>query len=282
MNNGRLLKWNGHTHTNFCRHGSSAPMEDYIREALKHGFERYTISEHPPLPAGWIPDEPLMRELAMPEKELPAYFEAAVQMKRRYQERLEILVGLELDYLEGRTGYSEQLLEQAAGRLDDLLVSVHYLRGRGGMRCIDFTPHDFRDNLLSYYGTMEAVVEAYCDQVEQAVEWAGGLPGNKRLGHVNLIRKFHTELPEVEADQLNERLRRLVPALKRARIGLDVNTAGFRISTCGEPYVPVWLIKTCRAEGIPCVFGSDAHKPEDVNSGWEWFAGVIGSSPANP
>ncbi|WP_438432857.1 histidinol-phosphatase HisJ [Gorillibacterium sp. sgz500922] len=270
-----LLKWNGHTHTNFCRHGSPAPMEAYLEEALKHGFERYTISEHPPLPAGWIPDEPLMRELAMREEELPGYMEAALGVKRRYEGRLDIRVGLELDYLEGNTGYSERLLEQTEGRLDDLLVSVHYLRGRGGMRSIDYTPQDFRDNLLSYYGSMEAVVGAYFDQVEQAVEWAGSLSCGKRLGHVNLIRKFQTALPAMDPGQLDERLRKLVPALKRYGIGLDVNTAGFRVPTCGEAYVPGWLLAVCREEGIPFVFGSDAHKPEDVGSGWEWFARTV-------
>ncbi|WP_234340305.1 histidinol-phosphatase HisJ [Gorillibacterium timonense] len=269
------LKWNGHTHTDFCRHGSSAPMEDYIETAMKHGFKRYTLSEHPPLPVGWIPDEPLMRELAMEEHELPAYLDAATGVKQRFADRLEILVGLELDYLEGRTGYSEGILEQTEGRLEDLLVSVHYLRGRGGMRCIDFTPADFRENLLSYYGSIEAVVDAYYDQVEQALEWAASLPGQKRLGHINLIRKFQNALPEMDNEQVKERLSRVVPLLQRTGLGLDINTAGLRVPTCGEVYVPVWLIEKCMASGIPCVFGSDAHKPEDVAAGWDWFEGTI-------
>ncbi|MEO3944601.1 histidinol-phosphatase HisJ [Gorillibacterium sp. CAU 1737] len=270
------MKWNGHTHTSFCYHGSNAPMEEYVEAAIKLGFDRYTLSEHPPLPKGWIPDEPLMRELAMEERELPDYLAAAFDIKKRYADRIEVLVGLELDYLDGRTDYSLQLLEKTEGRLEDLLVSVHYLPGKGGMRCIDYTPQDFQENLIAYYGSMAAVVDAYYDHVELALEWAASLPyPTKRLGHINLIRKFQKALPPIDGEQVNERLARLLPLLKKSKLGLDVNTAGLRVATCQEAYVPEWLLRECTRESIPFVFGSDAHKPEDVGSGWDWFEHTI-------
>ncbi|WJH34035.1 hypothetical protein N6H14_29405 [Paenibacillus sp. CC-CFT747] len=66
-----MLKWNGHTHTPYCRHGSPAEAADYLEQAIRLGFDRYTFSEHPPLPQGWVDNEPLMRELAMDLQELP-------------------------------------------------------------------------------------------------------------------------------------------------------------------------------------------------------------------
>ena len=75
------MKWDGHTHTKFCYHGSNAAEELYIDRAIELGFERYTISEHPPLPAGYVVDERLMKELAMPVNELPIYMDYAKQMK---------------------------------------------------------------------------------------------------------------------------------------------------------------------------------------------------------
>ncbi|WP_040949219.1 histidinol-phosphatase HisJ [Gorillibacterium massiliense] len=265
------FKWDGHTHSSFCRHGSSAAMEEYVEQALRLGFERYTISEHPPLPAGWVDNEPLMRELAMEDHELAEYFLAVEQAKAKYAGKLEVTVGLEMDYLHGRTDYSDEIVRRFGSRIEDAVVSVHFLPGFGGMRCLDFTPADFRDGLLSVYGAMEKVVDAYYDHVELAIRWAAGLSMRKRLGHVNLIEKFRDALPPLDEAQMNDRLHRLIPLLKECGVGIDVNTAGMRVATCGKPYVPKWFLARCQEEGIPCVFGSDSHKPEDVGKGWNWF-----------
>ncbi|MFD2328565.1 histidinol-phosphatase HisJ [Cohnella sp. GCM10020058] len=271
------LKWDGHTHTKFCYHGSSAESEAYLDRAIDLGFARYTLSEHPPLPDRYVDDPKLMAELAMPERELPEYMAYAAAVKARYADRIEVAVGLEMDYLPGMTDYSDRLLAPWLGELEDIVVSVHYLPGKGGMRCIDFTPEDFADAFLDHYGSMDAVVEAYYDAVEGAIVWASTLPKSirRRIGHVNLIRKFRRELPPMDEERARVRLEALLPKLKAAGLGLDVNVAGFRKPTCGEAYVPEWLIARCIAEGIELVYGSDTHKPAEVGADWDWFERAV-------
>ncbi|OXM84875.1 histidinol-phosphatase HisJ [Paenibacillus rigui] len=268
------IKWDGHTHTRFCYHGSSAPQEEYLEQAIQQGFERYTISEHPPLPQGWVADRKLFEELAMPEEELPQYIRYAQQMKTQFSGRLDVTVGLELDYLPGRLDYTEQLVSRWQQDLEDVVYSVHYLPGKEGMRCIDFTADDFREGLLSYYGTMERVVEEYYDHVEAAIEWAAQLPMRKRIGHINLIEKFRLALPEIDEAHIRRRLEAIIPKLAQTGVGIDVNTAGLRVATCGKPYAPDWFIQQCRQQGIACIYGSDAHKPEHVGTGWDWYAAL--------
>ncbi len=266
------LKWDGHTHTRYCYHGSDDESELYIDRAVELGFERYTLSEHPPLPIGWVEEESLFKELAMPEEELAHYMQYAERMKQKYEGQIEITAGLELDYLPGRADYTERIFHEWQHRLEDVVYSVHYLPGKGGgMQCVDFTPEYFREHILTYYGTMEKVVHTYYDHVEAAVEHAAQLPVRKRIGHINLIEKFATALPPIDGDLVRSRLERLIPLLARTGVGVDVNTAGMRVPTCGKPYVPEWMIAACRKEGIPCIYGSDAHKPEHVGTGWEWF-----------
>jgi len=270
-----MLKWDGHTHTKYCRHGNPAEQELYLDRALELGFERYTLTEHPPLPDRWVQDEKLMEELAMDRDELPSYLDYAKRMKESYAGRLEVTIGLELDYLDGHVGFSEKLIEGRAGVLEDLVISVHYLPGVGGIRCIDFTPEDFREGLIGYYGTMNAVAEEYFNHVEKAIAWAAGLPGRKRMGHLGLIEKFRTALPLEDADLVDRRLRGLLPKLAGAGLGVDVNTAGLRVATCGKPYVPEWFLRDCRQLGIPLVYGSDSHRPDHVGTGWDWFEGLM-------
>ncbi|WP_042166299.1 histidinol-phosphatase HisJ [Paenibacillus gorillae] len=267
-----VLKWDGHTHTRYCYHGSDAAEEQYLDRAIELGFERYTISEHPPLPAGLIEDAALFRELAMPTEELPLYMEYAKQMKQQYEGRIEVTVGLELDYLPGQLDFTQRIVDQWGRDLEDVVYSVHYLPGIGGTRCIDFTADYSREYLLGYYGTMEKLVDAYYDHVEAAIAFAAGLPMRKRIGHINLIEKFAKALPPIEEAQIRARLEGILPLLAKSNVGIDVNTAGLRVETCGKPYVPEWFIADCLKQGVECVYGSDSHKPEHVGTGWDWFA----------
>ena len=266
-----FIKWDGHTHTQFCKHGSDRPLREYAARAAALGFERYSVTEHPPLPDGWIDDPVLTPELAMDRSELPAYLAEAKAVKREFEGKIDVAVGLEMDYLYGKESFTEDVLAEAAPDLEDVIVSVHYLPGRGGMRCVDYKPEDFRDNLLSYYGSMEKVTEAYYDHVELAVRSAAGWRWRKRLGHVNLIEKFRTALPLIDEAQIRERLERLLPLLVECGVGLDVNAAGLRKATCGKAYVPEWYMAACAERGVELVFGSDAHRPDEAGSGWEWY-----------
>lgn len=266
-----MIKWDGHTHTKFCKHGGPYELDDYIEQAVRLGFQRYSVTEHPPLPDYWVDDANLMAELAMEMNELPAYFRYVQDMKRRYEDRIELRAGLELDYLFEREAFSNRMLEHFGDRMEEAVVSVHYLPGKGGMRCVDFTSADFRDHLLSYYGSMDKVATEYYLHVGLAVDWAAKLPLPVRLGHVQLIEKFAADLPPIDPGLIAEHLHRLLEQLEKTGIGIDVNTAGMRVRTCGRPYVPEWFVGECVKRGIPLVFGSDAHKPEHVGSGWEWF-----------
>ncbi|WP_309119054.1 histidinol-phosphatase HisJ [Paenibacillus sp.] len=270
-----MIKWDGHTHSQFCKHGSASPLREYAARAVALGFERYTVTEHPPLPDGWIDDPALTLELAMNRSELPAYLAEASAVKREFDGRLDVAVGLEMDYLYESEPFTEDVLAEAADALEDVIVSVHYLPGRGGMRCIDYKPEDFQANLLSYYGTMEKVVDAYYDHIELAVASAAGWRWRKRLGHVNLIEKFRTALPPIDDAHVRARLERLLPRLVACGVGIDVNTAGFRKPTCGKAYVPEWFMAECAARGVELVFGSDAHRPDEVGSGWDWYADAM-------
>lgn len=271
----RILKWDGHTHAQFCKHGSPAPLMRYVEQAIAQQFARYTISEHAPLPARWVADASLMQELAMSEAELSDYVADACCVKKAVQQQLDVCVGLEVDYLYGSESFTHDLICGAlSAPLDDVIMSVHYLPACGGMRCIDYTPAYFQEHIIGAYGTMEKVVDAYYDQVEWAIvstaSWANQVH-RVRLGHVLLIEKFRAVLPVIDPAQTQVRLQRLIPLLQTYRVGIDVNMAGLRKPHCRQMYVPLSFMRQCVAHDIPLVYGSDAHDPTEVGSGWGDF-----------
>ncbi|MCL6547845.1 MAG: histidinol-phosphatase HisJ [Alicyclobacillus sp.] len=270
------VRWDGHTHTHFCRHGSGHHLNQYLDRAQALGFCGYTVTEHPPLPPGWLADEGVMRQLAMDPKDLGAYMEEAGRCKRDRAGVLDVRVGLELDYLPGSEDFTVDLVDRWLDRLDEVIVSVHFLPGRGGMRCVDLSADDVRDGLIDYYGSVNAVADVYYDCVEAAIALAARLPVPARIGHVLLIEKFRLAVGEVDGQLTERRLSRILELLGGTGVGLDVNTAGFRKEWCRKPYVPESFLKRCAARGVECVFGSDAHHPDEVGAGWDWYAQVLG------
>lgn len=266
-----MLKWDGHTHTQFCYHGSAAPLEEYIERAIELGFTRYSVTEHPPLPARYVEDEQLFAELGMPESELEKYFEYVQRVKETYKDRIEITIGLELDYLHDHKQYTDAIVNKWGHLLEDVVYSIHYLPGEAGMYCVDFTADDFKTNLLQFYGSMDVLIDQYFDYIELAIEHAATWTMRKRIGHLNLIKKFAHKLPAISDKQIHARLEQLLPLLKEHGVGIDVNIAGLRVATCEEAYVPQWFIEKAQQLDIECVYGSDAHKPDQVGLYWDYF-----------
>lgn len=81
---------NYHSHCTFCD-GRSHP-EDFVRFALSHGFRAYGFSSHSPLPfeTNWN----------MSKDEMPAYLAEIQRLKEKYDGRIELYAGLEIDYLD--------------------------------------------------------------------------------------------------------------------------------------------------------------------------------------
>lgn len=265
------MKWDGHTHTPYCHHGSGTSQEEYLERAINLGFERYTLSEHAPLPLYWIDDASLYKRLAMPYSELSLYIEHAKHYKQEYNGKIDVAVGLELDYLPVKLDFTERIIDDFDQDLEDIIYSVHYIPGMGGMRLIDYRPDYFKEYILKHYGTMEKVVDEYYNYIEEAIEWISQFSIRKRIGHINLIEKFKTVLPEIDEGQIKDRMERIIPLLLRMNVGLDVNTAGLRVDTCGKAYVPEWFLIKCRHHGVSCIYGSDAHSPDHLGIGWDWF-----------
>jgi len=160
----------------------------------------------------------------MPYSELSLYIEHAKRYKQEYNGKIDVTIGLELDYLPGKLDFTERIIDDFEQDLEDIIYSVHYIPGIGGMRLIDYRPDYFRENILAYYGTMEKVVDQYYNCIEEAIGWISQFSVRKRIGHINLIEKFKKVLPEIDEGQIKDRMEKIITLLLRSNVGLDVNT----------------------------------------------------------
>jgi histidinol-phosphatase (PHP family) len=264
----KLSRRDGHTHTELCPHGSREATDSFIRRAIQLGFETYSLTEHPPLPKNFEDPTP-EKSCGISWQELEPYLELARKIKRSFAGQIDIKVGLEVDYIPGYDLEIRQLLDTCGPDLDDALLSVHFLEGRGGWRCVDYSAEDFQEGLVDVYGSAEAVHQAYWSTVRQAVLADLGLYKPRRLGHLSLIHKYQRKHRLRNPQQFRPQILEILDLTKSRKMELDLNAAGLFKPDCQEIYPAPWIIEEAVGRGIPFVYGSDTHSVQGVGQGFK-------------
>lgn len=230
-----------HLHTPRCGHAQGEPA-DYARAAEAAGLRRIVFTDHAPL------DDQMDRVHRMALAELSPYREEILCLAGEWAGRLEIGVGLELDWLAGYERWIAAAVEAAPWDL--CLGSVHFVpRGREWEFIIR------RDE-----GCEEEILAAYWQAWGNAAE-SGFF---QVMSHPDVYRS-------VERDPLPRERELACRALDRAArcgVALECNTSLVRKG--GATLYPApWLLEEVLERGIPLTSASDAHRPEQVGSGFQ-------------
>lgn len=265
-----MMKWDGHTHTPFCPHGSQDPLNSYIEEAIKRGFERYSITEHAPLPLPFVDPVP-NKDSAMRLEDLSSYLEECQRLKTHYKSKIDIRIGLEVDYLLGFENETKHFLDQVGPMLDDSILSLHFLPIEDYWVCLDYSPDSFEQDLLSYFPSVDHVYRYYYQVLLQAVQSELGTYKPKRIGHLTLIEKFIKKFPYSNKEIWWVEVIKVLQMIKEKDYRLDYNTAGLYKELCQEVYPSPAIHQKAVELGISFVYGSDAHHAKDVGKNYRSF-----------
>jgi histidinol-phosphatase (PHP family) len=228
-----------HMHTPLCKH-AAGPMEAYIERGIELGLREIGFSDHNPLPRG------LSANVRMAETELDYYVNEVLRLQEEYFGRIEVKLGLEMDYLEGLESYLAKQVEKYPW--DYVIGSVHFLdpECRTGS-----WPKNYR-------GDVRELFARYFELVHKLA--GSGL--YDIVGHFDVVKRSG-HLPGAEdAEQITHALEEIA----RAGLCLEINTSGFRHSDAPklEPYPSLPVVEQALALGIPLMVNSDAHAPEQV------------------
>ena len=222
-------------------HLSSAWIGGYVERARSRAVSEIAITEHVHRfvqARDWF-DNPWWREEAT--EDVDAYCQAILAARA---EGLPVLVGVEMDWLPGRT---EQIAAFLEGRPFDLVLgSVHWL-GELGVDHPDFPAWDDM--------APERLWAEYLDALSAAAR--SGL--FDVLAHPDLPKVFGGRMPR----ELDGLLEATIAAIADSGIAIECSSAGLR-KPIGELYPEPSLLARLRAAGVPATLASDAHAPEDV------------------
>lgn len=245
----------GHIHTQYCPHGSNDKIEEYIKKAIEIGLDEVTFTEHLPLPNNFSDPSP-EKDSAMDIKSLHKYIEEVHKLKYKYIDKIKINVGVEVDYIEGLEEETKALLDQYGPYFDDSILSVHILNINNSYHVMDYSKEEF-ENISKLLSGVSNVYYKYYKTVKKAIGADLGKYKPKRIGHLNLVRKFNKVFPYNYENNIV--LEELLIQIKEKGYELDYNVSGLFKEYCKEAYIDGPLLNLVNKYNIPMVLGSDSH-----------------------
>lgn len=244
---------NYHSHCSFC--DGRAPLDDFIREAIRQGFTSYGVSSHAPLPfpTPWT----------MKWERVPAYLEECSAMKRKYHSQIEIYAGMEIDYLNEESNPASPAFRDLP--LDYRIGSVHLLYNCSNeVVDVDCSADKFRAIVDTHFGgDLDMVIERYYSRLLRMIE----LGGFDIIGHAD---KMHYNASCYRPGLLDEAgyielMHDYFLAIARKGYMVEINTKAYH--QLGVFYPNKRYFTLLKELNIPVVVNSDAHFPETINDG---------------
>lgn len=259
MENKKVIR-DGHIHSPYCPHGTKDSFEMYVENAINNGLEEMTFTEHMPFPAYFMDDTEFLDECAASKEAIEKYFEHLDKIKEKYKGKIKVNTGVEVDFIDGYEDKIKEMLNIYGSKLEDGLLSVHFIKMGEEYTAIDCK--EGFERALEVLGTTEKVYDKYYETLLKAIKADLGEFKPKRIGHPNLIRIFNKLYPlEYKNTEL---LEEIVKEIKKKNYEVDVNTAGLRKPYCGEIYVAGIFKDLVEKYDIKKVYGSDSHAASDI------------------
>jgi histidinol-phosphatase (PHP family) len=224
-----------HNHTSRCNHASGT-VEEYILHAIKYGYDVFGFSDHAP---HCVPDA--LADSRMKLDELPFYVDDVRRLADKYSEKIELKIGLELEYL---PLYHKRNIEiyKSAG-IEYLILGQHYI-GNGNI-----------DEVRSSFAFTSDNSE-YVKYVDQCIE---------ALRTGDFVYFAHPDVFKYKGDDdfYKEESDRLIRAAMACGIPLEVNMYGL----CDQRHYPNDLFwERVGRLGANVILGRDAHSVERVHN----------------
>lgn len=247
--------FNLHTHCHYCD-GSSEP-EEYIREALRLGFDTLGFSSHAPVPFE-------NRFAIQSEDLLKKYADEIRFLKHKYAGQIKILLGIEADFIPGQT-LDFSYLKDFAG-LDYVIGGIHLIKNPD-MENLWFTDgpkqETYDQGLRNIFNKdIKLAVKTYWQQMREMIE----TQRPDIIAHLDKI-KMHNKTRFFTEDEswYQEELEKTLALIDRSGQVVEVNTRGIYKGRSEELFPGIDALKKIHSLNIPITLSSDAHKSDELN-----------------
>lgn len=226
---GIKVESNFHTHNYLCGHAGGT-VGDYVAVAVKNGLSVIGISDHCTSPIG---GEPYMTLNDLDKEYVPQFDEA----QKLYGDKIRILSGVEILYVEGHDGEYARALD----KLDYLVLGQHEYMFNG-RRCNSFADGVDDDNVCAYFQNAAAGLRTGLFSV---------------FAHPDLIFYNNPKVTNKIVDAFDS----AICAAVENGVAVEFNANGIR--NHGFRYPTDLLIELCKTHNAKVVVSSDCHSPKE-------------------
>jgi histidinol-phosphatase (PHP family) len=245
-----------HTHTIFC--DGKDDIETMCSAAHAKGLTAIGFSAHAPIEKAGF-----KTHWNMPEDRLDAYINEVQVARQRWEGKLTVYLGLEMDYIKGLRSALDKDITGLP--LDYLIGSVHFLvPPRGAPFTIDGPVAEVEKGLQEGYGgDGEALMNVYWDAVAEMVS----LGGFDIVGHLDLIKKRNMENRwfNREGAAYQQRTAEIAQAISAAGLIVEVNTGGLNRGHYAETAPALPILRQLRQHDVPVIITADAHRTQTLD-----------------
>jgi len=261
-----MQHFNLHTHSIYSD-GKSQPRE-IVEEAIRQGMTTVGFSEHSPLPFD--------NNFSVKSADMPRYVEEITQLKEEYKGKIDILCGLEADFV---TGISEPFaVTKEKYHLDYLIGGVHLVVDKvpefvnepstsintDEIWFIDGPKWEVYDDGLQriFGGDIRRAVRRFYEQTNEMIEHEPFdiIAHFDKIKMHNRDRYFHEDEPWYRKLALET-----LDLIRQKGIIMEVNTRGIYKKRYNGFYPSPWLMEEACKMGIPTIISADAHHFSEIS-----------------
>lgn len=244
-----MQRFNIHAHSIYSD-GKSSPRE-MVEEAVRQGLIKLGFSEHSPLPFD--------NNFSVKAERMPDYVAEIAALKEEFKDRIEILCGLEADYI---PGVSETFaVTRERHHLDYLIGGVHLVGHSSNpdeLWFIDGPKWEVYDEGLQKFfdGDIRKGVRCFYDQTNAMIEHEEFdiIAHFDKIKMHNRDRYFREDEPWYRKMALET-----LDLIREKGLVMEVNTRGIYKKRYLGFYPSPWLLEEAHQMGIPTIISSDAH-----------------------
>jgi histidinol-phosphatase (PHP family) len=232
------------------------------RTAFEKGLAAIGFSAHAPIGKTGIETDWNMKDDRLGE-----YVDEVNAARRRWEGRIAVYLGLEVDYIKGLRSALDDDIKKLG--LDYIIGSVHYLIPPcGGPFTVDGSAEEVAKGIAEGYGDDgEAMMHAYWDAVAEMI----ALGGFDIIGHMDVLKKNYP-LPTTNYQlptSYIQRTEEIARAVSASDIVTEVNTGGLNRGRYDETSPSLKILRLLRQHNALVVITADAHKAGDLDGNYQ-------------
>ena len=241
----------------------ASTLEDLVRSALAKNFKKIALTDHMPLP--------FSDTSAMKREELDGYRKEISSLQKKFEGKIEILMGLEMDYLPKYKEWTKEILNYG---WDYTVGSIHFFAEEK-----EDTPYIVDSEpafLLAYEEVFKSNSEAMCNAYYALVQKMVKTGWFDTVGHLDLIKKYNenNKFFNEQESWYKKIIEETLDTIQKSNMNIEINTTGLN-KIVKKQYPSSWIITSCKKKKIPLELNSDAHHPNQIGQYFDKCAELL-------